>query len=57
VLIAAKYSWRKIPDKYKEKAWQELLKRGIENEPDNLHYLLVNATESWQEKAKKLKKN
>jgi hypothetical protein len=55
VLIAAKYSWREFSKEYKEKAWQELLKRGIKNNLNHLHYLTINAPEPWCKKANKLK--
>ncbi len=54
ILIAAKFSWRVIPDKYKEKAWQELLKRNVKKDAVALHYLTVNAPDLWREKAQKL---
>jgi hypothetical protein len=54
ILIAAKYSWREIPNKYKEKAWQELLKRDLKNDSISLQYLSVNAPEPWCERARKL---
>jgi len=50
-LIAAKYSWREFSKEYKEKAWQEVLKKGIKNNLENLHYLAVNAPEPWSKKA------
>lgn len=54
ILIAAKFFWRTIPNEYREKAWQELLKRNVKKDATALHYLAVNAPEEWSEKAKTL---
>ncbi len=54
ILIAAKYSWREIPSEYKERAWQELIKRNVKNDSTSLHYLSVNAPEPWCKKARKV---
>jgi hypothetical protein len=51
--IAAKYSWLEFPENYKEKAWQELNKRGVENDRERLHYLSVNAPEPWCKEARR----
>ena len=56
VLIAAKYSWREFSKEYKEKAWQELLKRGIKNNLNHLHYLTINAPEPWCKKSQQIKR-
>ena len=53
ILIAAEYSWRTIPNQYKEMAWQELLKRDVKNDKECLHYLSVNAPEPWKNKTSK----
>lgn len=47
--IAVKYSWGVIPNKWKEIAWQELIKRGVKIE--TLQYLKVNAPQPWNERA------
>ena len=52
-IIAAKYSWREFSKEYKEKAWQELLKRGIKNDEGHLDYLITNAPEPWKTEAEK----
>lgn len=54
ILIAAKYLSREIPDEYKEKAWQELLRRNVKNDGTSLRYLSVNAPKPWCERARKL---
>ena len=54
IFIAAEYSWREIPAGYKEKAWKELRKRGVEKDKILLNYLLKNAPEPWNKEAKKL---
>lgn len=51
IIIAAKYSWREFLEEYKERAWKELVKRGIENDEISLHYLRVNAPEPWNKRA------
>jgi hypothetical protein len=56
VIIAARFSWITIPDDYKEKAWQELLKRGIQDDESYLKYLSVNAPHPWGERAIKLRR-
>lgn len=56
IIIAAKYSWREYPKEYKEKAWQELLKRDVKNDENSLHYLAVNALEPWCKSARDLEK-
>ena len=55
ILIAAKYSWREIPAEYKEKAWKELLKKGIRKNLVLLNYLSSNAPEPWSGRSRNLK--
>lgn len=42
-----------VPNEWKEKAWIELIRRGIKNK-DTLHYLAINAPAPWSEKARRL---
>lgn len=55
VLIAAEYSWRRVPSEYKEKAWKELLKKGIKKNMILLNYLSANAPEPWSGRSRNLK--
>lgn len=54
IIIAAKFSWREFSDEYKEKAWQEMIKRKVKDDEINLHYLAVNAPETWSKRARVL---
>jgi len=54
IIIAAEFSWLQFSNEYKEKAWQELLKRDIQNDEINLRYLVSNAPEPWGKRARDL---
>lgn len=52
--IAAKIDGGNAPEIFREKAWEELLKRGIKEPEITLHYLSANAPEPFNFKARKL---